>query len=179
MSMGDEVLWITRVPATIKMPKKLLDTELMMEECPILDIHFMRLWRECKLMTFEKRLKKAFKKYRIEIKELKKEEFACEEDAEKAVQRWIKKHPRCLLESLDISTVSCRVNGKRGRPKKGEELKTSYVVNPKIIPNETFIQKEKEKLGKFIRATNDLSLDPEQVLEYYKDQNNVERSFRF
>jgi len=81
---------------------------------------------------------------------LKKEEFACEEEAEKAVQRWIKKHPRCLLESLDISTVFCRVNRKRGRPKKGKELKTSYVVNPKIIPNETFIQKEKEKLGKFI-----------------------------
>jgi hypothetical protein len=64
MSMGDEVLWITRVPATIKMAKELLDTELMMEQCPILDIHFMRLRRECKLMTFEKCLKKLSKSIR-------------------------------------------------------------------------------------------------------------------
>jgi transposase len=59
---------------------------------------------------------------------LKKEEFACEEEAEKAVQRWIKEHPRCLLESLDISTVSCRVNGKRGRPKKGEERRRTQNI---------------------------------------------------
>ncbi|MCW7076320.1 MAG: IS1634 family transposase, partial [Candidatus Syntrophoarchaeum sp.] len=114
-----------------------------------------------------------------EIKELKREEFACKEDALKAVQKWIKKHPRCLLESLDISTVSRRLNGGKGRPKKNEKLKISYLVNPKIIPNEPLIREEKKKLGRFILATNDLTLDSEQILEYYKDQNKVERGFRF
>ena len=41
------------------------------------------------------------------------------------------------------------------------------------------IREEKKKLGRFILATNDLTLDSEQILEYYKDQNKVERGFRF
>jgi len=196
-AMGNEMLWISRVPATLKMAKELLNKELMMEEGSDTRYSFYehlaeyggirQKWvlvrskemQKSRLKTYEKRLKKNFKKYKSEIKELKREEFACEEDALKAVQKWIKKHPRCLLVSLDISTVSRRLNGGKGRPKKDEKLKISYLVNPKIIPNEPLIREEKKKLGRFILATNDLTLDSEQILEYYKDQNKVERGFRF
>ena len=53
--------------------------------------------QKSRLKTYEKRLKKDFKKYNSEIKELKQEEFACEEDARKAVQKWIKKTPAGVL----------------------------------------------------------------------------------
>ena len=34
-------------------------------------------------------------------------------------------------------------------------------------------------MGRFILASNDNAIDPEICLEYYKEQNNVERGFRF
>ncbi|AGF96349.1 Mobile element protein [Methanosarcina mazei Tuc01] len=39
--------------------------------------------------------------------------------------------------------------------------------------------KEMEKMGLFILASNDISLSPEEMLKYYKGQDNVEKGFRF
>jgi len=36
-----------------------------------------------------------------------------------------------------------------------------------------------KRLGRFILATNDLNLDPDTILSYYKGQQAVERGFRF
>ena len=41
------------------------------------------------------------------------------------------------------------------------------------------IEREKQKLGRFVLATNDLELSPDAILEYYKNQGTVERGFRF
>jgi len=41
------------------------------------------------------------------------------------------------------------------------------------------ISNAKSKLGRFILATNDLNLDPNIILGYYKGQQTVERGFRF
>ena len=38
---------------------------------------------------------------------------------------------------------------------------------------------EKEYQGRFILASNDLTLDAEKMLEYYKNQSKVEKGFRF
>jgi len=37
----------------------------------------------------------------------------------------------------------------------------------------------KSKLGRFILASNDLNIDPDTILSYYKGQQEVERGFRF
>ena len=34
-------------------------------------------------------------------------------------------------------------------------------------------------MGRFVLASNDTTIDPEVCLEYYKEQNTVERGFRF
>jgi len=39
--------------------------------------------------------------------------------------------------------------------------------------------KIKSKLGRFVLATNDINLDPDTLLSYYKGQQAVERGFRF
>ena len=55
-------------------------------------------------------------------------------------------------------------------------------INEKIGEESRIIERilaEMEKLGRFILASNDLSLDPETMLEYYKNQAAVERGFRF
>ena len=116
---------------------------------------------------------------RKELKELKQIDFACEEDARAALERWKKGKPYCLLETVDISTVSKREKGKRGRPKKGEKLVTHYVVDAKAIRNEEIIQCEKKYHGRFIIGSSDTNLDAEAMLEKYKNQSKVEKGFRF
>ena len=71
------------------------------------------------------------------------------------------------------------MNGKIGRPKKGEELETYYSVKAKIVVDKQAIAREREKLGRFILATNDLCLTADEILTYYKSQSTVERGFRF
>jgi len=68
---------------------------------------------------------------------------------------------------------------KRGRPRKDEERFTLYAIQAEIARNSEVISAEKEKLGRFILASNDISLNPETMLEYYKNQSAVEKGFRF
>lgn len=68
---------------------------------------------------------------------------------------------------------------KRGRPRKDEEWLTVFSIQAEITRNSEVILAEREKLGRFILALNDLSLDHETMLEYYKNQSAVEKGFRF
>jgi transposase len=40
-------------------------------------------------------------------------------------------------------------------------------------------QTEQDRADRFILACNDTEIDPESMLEYYKEQNAIERGFRF
>ena len=84
-----------------------------------------------------------------------------------------------MLETIEISMISTRENGRRGRPRKDEKLIVRYVVDAKAVRNEEITQNEKEYQGRFIIASNDLNLDAEEMLENYKNQSKVERGFRF
>ena len=114
-----------------------------------------------------------------DLKELKKIKFACEEDASAALERWKKENPYCLLETMEISTISSRKNGERGRPKKNEDLIVHYVIDATAVRNEEITLNEKEYQGRFIIASNDLNLNAEKMLEHYKNQSQVEKGFRF
>jgi transposase len=52
------------------------------------------------------------------------------------LERWRRENPYCLLKDIMISTISTRKNGKRGRPKKDEELIVKYIVKAKVVRNE-------------------------------------------
>jgi len=84
-----------------------------------------------------------------------------------------------LLEAEEISTVSKRENGKRGRPQKDEKLTVHYVINTEAIRNEEITLNEKEYHGRFIISSNDINLDAEKMLDHYKNQSKVEKDFRF
>ena len=68
---------------------------------------------------------------------------------------------------------------KQGRPRKDEELREVYLIDANIELNYEKASKIKSKLGRFILATNDVNLDPDTILSYYKGQQSVERGFRF
>ena len=129
--------------------------------------------------TFEKRIEKELEKSGKSLKRLSAKRFACEPDAYSAFDEWVEKHPWVTCDSCSIRQVHERVEKKRGRPGKDEELIVKYVIDANIAPNTTHIEREKEILGRFIVATNDLDLDPETALTYYKGQYQVEKGFRF
>jgi transposase len=129
--------------------------------------------------TFERNLGKLDTKTQKSLKKLKSVEFACEPDAKQAAEQWIAANPGYIFQDFSISTSSRKVNSKRGRPKIDENLQTIYKIVAGVTRNEERIRAEKEKLGRFILATNDHSLEPECILDFYKQQIHVERMFRF
>lgn len=72
-----------------------------------------------------------------------------------------------------------KVEKKRGRPKKDELLNTSYMIEGEIELNEDALIEARRSLGRFVLASNQVDLDPEVTLNYYKGQQAVERGFRF
>ena len=129
--------------------------------------------------TFDSNIEKELKTAQKSLNKLKKMEYACEEDANRAVKKWLDEHQMYQCKELSIDSKSLRKNGKKGRPKKGEELETYYLIKAKIEAEKLAIAQKREKLGRFILATNDLDLTVDEILSYYKSQNKVERGFRF
>jgi len=196
-SMREGMKWITRVPSTLNLAKDLLASDLEFKqgedqrysfyetivgyggiEQKWVVVHSTEMQKR-KDVTFERKIQKKITESQKDLKELNKVEFACEEDARAALERWKKENPYCMLETMEISTISTRENGKRGRPKKDEKLIVRYVVDAKAVRNEEITQNEKEYQGRFIIASNDLSLNAEKMLEHYKNQSQVEKGFRF
>lgn len=59
------------------------------------------------------------------------------------------------------------------------EVKKVYKVKANFEKDETKIECEKNKKGKFIIASNDVKIDSNEALKEYKGQQSVERGFRF
>ena len=70
--------------------------------------------------------------------------------------------------SMQIYTVTHRMGGKRGRPALNELFNICYKLDAEIKLYEDAVVKKRERLGRFILATNDLSLSADDLLTYYK-----------
>jgi transposase len=130
--------------------------------------------------TLNKRLEKLEKKYRAEIKALGARIFGCAEDAEKALKAW-KKGKRFFRLSGGVEPVEKHQG--RGRPKVGaEKILVGYRLAISLERDGESIEIEANKKGRFILATNDLDKNvypDELMLSDYKNQQAVERGFRF
>jgi transposase len=195
--LGDEIKWITRVPATINEAKELLNSDVKMT--PLKDSrysfystssHYGEINQKWVLFhsnpmqqrmekTFEKRIDKETKAAISALKKLKSRGFACEPDARKEAEIWIQNHKNYKFKKLEFKTLLKRANGKRGRPQKNEMLDTFYVIDAEIELDMDVVNREREKLGRFVLASNDLKIDDETMLQNYKGQQSVERGFRF
>jgi transposase len=195
--LGQSITWITRVPATIGQVKDLLDADIEMVPCQ--DSRYScyltssdyggveQRWvvyqsqpmRERMEKSFQKRLKKETRSAEISLNKLMRREFACEADARKDAEIWLAAHPFHKFEDICVKTEYRREGRKRGRPKKGEELEAVYLIKAQLDIDEVAVNKSREKLGRFILASNDTQLDQDTMLQYYKGQQSVERGFRF
>ena len=98
------------------------------------------------------------------------QDYACEADACAEVDRWFGEHHRYLPEEIPVMKKNRRAEGKKGRPKIGEEIKEIFFISCKLTFEETEIQRERERLGRFILSTNDCEIDADTLLQWYKEQ---------
>src|SRR5574344_56863 len=132
------------------------------------------------IKTIDNRVKKELEKQTAELRKLSKQEFNCEPDAIACLAKFQKKLKLikvsnfCIREEKKFSTV--------GRHKKGEQLDISkYYIDAELEKNQEIIDIEKQECGCFVIATNDVVKEWEmsELLYIYKDQQKVERGFRF
>ena len=197
-ALSPDAQWITHVPATIGEANQLLNAEISLEpNCNDPRYSFYettsdyggihqkwivvhsRDMQTRKEQTYDRNLEKLDNKTQKSLKKLKAIEFACEPDAKQAAEQWITANPGYIFQGFSISTSSRKASAKRGRPKIDEEFIPVHTIVASVVRNEERIRAEKEKLGRFILATNDCSLNPERILDFYKQQIHVERMFRF
>ena len=192
--------WLSRVPATIKevqnlltLPKELFVSSSL-EGYKIAEVGsyyagIKQRWlvieseqtRKSDLQKIEKLLEKKLAQVQSQLKALCRQKFACEPDAQTAVQMLANQLKFFQLDNLKI--IEQVRHGKSGRPSKTQKPTTSYYrIEVELIPNSEAIAVEKQKAGRFILASNVLDYDQfsnSELLIEYKAQQSTERGFRF
>jgi len=192
------VKWLTRVPETVGMAKDLLveTEEYDMDKSKLegyriktfsrtyADVEqkwvvvFSKEGYEREMKTFKKNIEKEREKVEKQLWHFKNDEFKCEPDAVKALKVMESKWKYHKVDEYKINEK--KKTGKRGRPKKdSKDVKMVYTIDATLKKDDDAIELNRRRKGKFILATNDVDLDQEVVLKKYKEQQGVERGFRF
>jgi len=134
---------------------------------------------------YERQYQTLLKSQEKELKEaaaatyhLKAQQFRCEADARVAVAKLVAQFPLVHTSEPELITTSVSKDGTRGRPK-AESTMQVFSISIKCEKSQAAVDCASRTLGRFVLATNDRSLSDEQILTYYKEQQCVERGFRF
>ncbi len=196
---SNNIKWITRVPNQIKENKELIELLSMSRMTPhSKDDRYSYLFlgnsyadvnqhwvvvhstpaKERAKKSVSKKFNKLVDKEIKAFNSLKSTLFACEDDANRALDKLVKKFS--LLELNDTKIVKHKRYKKAGQPKKNQKpdfyeysIESNYSF--KIEP----YYQEVWKKSLFILATNDLKIEPQKIIDVYKNQFVVERGFRF
>ena len=196
----NDYLWVSRVPASIKAAQDILnqpDNEVKWKDWGEnykiatfpsdygeIEQRWLLVFSEAaykrEAVTLERKLEKDSKKLTKQLWHLGNEVFNCEKDAKKALDEAQKQYPHFLIQE---TIVPIEKHATKGRPKKEATKKiVGYKLNTSFTRNEQSIQALLNSKGRFLLATNDLETQKypdEQILSEYKDQQSVERGFRF
>ena len=194
--------WISRVPQTISDAKRVImeaDMEKM-KKTSMDGYHLLTIpvayggveqrWivvfsekaykRETK--TLDRRIKKEKEKVEKKLWHLSNQEFKCKEDGLQTLKEMEKKWKYHRVKNVRIKERNKKKNGGKGRPKKGEERIKLYNIKAAFEEDQKAIKRKTLMKGKFIVTTNELDeekLTSEDALKAYKEQQYVERGFRF
>lgn len=197
--ISQEKRWITRVPENVKAAKEAIRSIGPKHMQCVGDGYFIAklgsffgdvrqrwlvvfsekaLSRESK--TLERRFEREMESKRKELKKLCSKEFHCREDALTSLKAFKKKLK--LVKCIEHALEERAVYPTKGRPKKGAVAQIRYSINTSLVRDQDAIDSRLSKKGKFIIATNELdegNLSDIDLLQYYKEQQSVERGFRF
>ena len=194
-----DILWISRVPETITLAKDLiqqaapmlmanLKNQAMTSLCTCygeIRQRWLIVYSPDAYQRSRQTLSKQFSKQsQTELKafeSLCKQTFACETDAQNALEKLQKKLK--ITELLDIKFVQESRHSKPGRPGKDtppdrHSVRITGTPASRLLP----YQQKLARKSCFIVATNQLDQDelPDaELLQIYRDQQKVERGFRF
>ncbi len=193
-----DLLWISRVPMTIKKAKELVNNveieeidEKEKERRKILKLEGYQ-WKEktinygginqiwlivesvkrkiSDLNQLEEKLKKEKLKIEKKLNQLRKEQFTNPEQAQKKLQEINSKNNLFKIEEVNLIESQSK------------DKKSIYKIEGEIQLRVEEIAKRKKEAGRFILATNlidENKLNPEEILTAYKNQQSCERGFRF
>lgn len=191
-------LFITRVPQKLKETKALIEQSLTLDFTDMGN-GYSGVWhsstygdvkqkwllirseqaKKREAYSLTKRMLKKAEAERKSFKKLSQQRFACQHDAQQSLELWRKKQ---TVSNVIEDIISLPIYGKKGQPKKGQApVRIEFQITGSL-----FISLEKrvvaiKQLGFFIIATNDLSEDMtmDKMLSTYKEQQSVEKGFRF
>lgn len=196
---ANNITWITRVPNQIKETRKVMNSISLDRMTPhstdnrysyfVLGNSYADInqqWIVVHSIPAKERAKKSIsqKLNRLVDKEIKAFDslkstlFACEDDANRALEKLTKK--LTLLELIDTKIEIHKRYKKRGKPSKDQKpdfyeysFDSNYSFKIELYHQEVW------KKSLFILASNDLKVKAEEVIDAYKNQFVVERGFRF
>ena len=196
----NDIFWITRVPETLSDAKWAIEStsqdlmvDLDKEACQSICMTYAETRQrwivyyspqayQRAIASVDKQYLKSSNAELKQFKQLGQQVFSCEKDAQDAVTKLEKKLRVIQLNDLTISKKG-RFN-KKGRP--GKDADPDYFVWKIEGAVSTIIEGREAKLRRkscFILATNQLDEDQQNTEEiircYKKDQQKVERGFRF
>lgn len=199
LALLESINWISRVPETISLARQVIQThaqEVMADltqtglkamEHTYADVRqrwllvYSPAAYQRALKTVPRQLLKQGEQETRRFQKLCRQPFACETDARQAVADWQKK--QIVTELTDITYSVKPTFSQPGRPKKGTppDGHQVYIQGTLSTTYEVYQQRLARK-SCFIIATNVLdsdSLTEEDLLRHYKEQQTVERGFRF
>lgn len=198
---SNDYVWLSRVPETLKEAKTLASQpadqlvwvdqgagyQTTCHESHYGDIQqrWLLVYSEQayqrEIKTFEKQLAQKEKQLHNVLDQLSKQEFSCEQDAQTAFDTLADKQSPFFTLTSVIERIEKYPN--KGRPAAGaKKAVVGYRVTVTARRDEAIIQQTRNRKGRFILATNELDeqqCPDEQMLSEYKQQQGVERGFRF
>lgn len=196
--------WLTRVPHTLSDARTFVSTdeaELSEKPCQLAGY---RLWEKTQEYagvkqrwilvesqdrrqsdpSWQSQFLKQEKALQRQLKELCNQVFACKPDALEALLRFEESLQWHTLSQVSVVTVTAkRTPGRPPKTKmKDDSEKVGYQLQATLERTADFEKQSQQRRSRFILATNvldDEAYPAERLLREYKQQQNVERGFRF
>lgn len=196
-TMGNKTLFITRAPATIgwvqTLEKAALDfTPSSLEGYAMYRSHTdyggvpqtvvvveSQAMKKDQLRRFERKQERLEESARKELRKLSRQQFFCAQDAQNELERFQSQHPLFQVTLDQIQEKKVRTDGKRGKPTDHTPMTKTFQIKATLDFDQEAIAHKTAHMGRFVLVTNDMSLDDETILTYYKEQSQVEKGFRF
>lgn len=194
--------WLSRVPQTLKLAKELIQqstAELTAVDCELEDY---QLWEVSKTYgdieqrwvliesqtrkedetLWVKELKKIESRLNRQLKQLTKTIFACRPDACEALLQFQEQLETHQLKDIQIQTVKTKRQPGQTKIDKSKTAVDGYRIQGQLQLKAETAEKFSRQRSRFILATNQLDREQwpaQRLLKEYKQQQKVERGFRF
>jgi len=196
----EKVLWLTRVPETLKDAQELVAGtkqedmvkleegywgKEVVKEYGGIQQRWLVIYSEAAFCREEKGLErkqaKELETTQKEWRKLMQEAYNCQADAEHAAAQF---NQRLHYHQVKAEIIAQTKYTHAGRPGPDEKPEiTGYRLQGEVVANPEALAKVRLRFGKFILATNQMDakeLSCAEMLSHYKDQGvSVERGFRF